>query len=293
MTSVKQLIDAANPIVDPRNEFDDTDVRALLLLTLERNAEMDMKEITRPVQSEPKRSKAWVAAAVFAAVVVVAGGSLVVFTGDQEAPPASSDPSPTSVTTASESTVTTTTAPEAEGPVMTLAKEAFVEQFNEIVNAGDTAAFTALFDSGATRIHNAAPSLSFSLERMIEEAQHLWNQESVITLTDCTATLSGVSCLAVRTGPVEDALAEGSFESRNVYSLTTDGKITQIRMGSTNFDGRLDFEFRQWLRATHPDVAEGLVPDSSRGVFEAFAYDDSEMYLEWAPVWADLGRPTP
>lgn len=291
---IERLIDDANPIVDPRMEFNDSDIRALLTLTLERNANMDMKEITRPIQSEPKRSKAWVAAAVFAAVVVVVGGSLLVFTGDQDAPPASSDPSPTSVTTASESTVTTTTtAPEAESPVMTPGKEAFIEQFNEVANVGDTAAFTALFDSGATRIHNAAPSLSFSLERMIEEAQHLWNQESVITLADCTATVSGVSCLAIRTGPVEDALAEGSFESRNVYSLTTEGKIAEIRMGNTNFDGRRDVAFREWLKATHPDVAEGLVPDSSRGLFEAFAYDDSEIYLEWAPVWAELGRPTP
>jgi len=202
------------------------------------------------------------------------------------------DASATSVTTAPPTEATPTTSlQEAEGPVMTPAKEAFVERYNDVVNGGDTEAFTALFDSGATRIHNAAPSLSYSLERMIEEAQHLWNQESVITLTECTATLSGVSCLAERTGPVETAFGEESFKSRNVYSLSTDGTITEIRVGATNFDGRLDVAFREWLRATHPDVAEGLVPDSSRGLYEAVAYDDSEIYLEWAPVWADLGRP--
>lgn len=288
MTSIERLIDEANPVVDPNTMFDGDDLRSLLTLTLERNAIMDMKEITRPVSAEPRRSQAWVAVAVFAAVVIVVGSALLLFTGDRDAPPA------TSVTTTSPSTVPpTTAAPEAEGPVMTAEKEAFIAQFNDVVNGGDEEAFTELFDPGANRFHTAAPSLSFGLDRMIEEAQHLWNQESVITLTDCTATLSGVSCLAVRTGPVEDALAQGSFESRNVYLLTSEGKIAEIRVGNTNFDGRLDIAFREWMKATHPDVAEGLVSDSSRGLYEAFAYDDSEIYLEWAPVWAELGRPSP
>jgi hypothetical protein len=145
----------------------------------------------------------------------------------------------------------------------------------------------------AVRVHSAAPELTFSLARLLEEAEHLWNQKSTVTLSECKASTTGVSCLTTRNGPVEDALFGGPFASRNVYTLTNDTKIVKIAVGLTTFDGRTDQAFRQWLTATHPDVAESLTPNSERGLYEAFAYDDSEIYLEWAPIWAELGQPTP
>lgn len=174
MTPIEQLIDDANPIADPRHEFDDGDVRALLTLTLERNADMDMKEVTRPVGPEPRPTRWWVAAAAFISVVAVAGAALLIFNGDSGAPASPDEIDQSTVTTVAQTTTTQEAAPDAL--VMTETMEAFIVAFPEAFNRRDIDAYRAMFDPAAVRSDQRAPELGVGVDRLVEEANDLWNQ---------------------------------------------------------------------------------------------------------------------
>jgi len=176
---------------------------------------------------------------------------------------------------------------------MTAEKEAFIEEYEDAFNSQDIDRFAAMFAPSATRADQSIPDLQVNLDLILPETVNLWNRESTISLDDCIATNAGVSCVVTRTGPVEEGLLGGPFVMRHLFELSDDGMISKILLGGANADGRSDEAFQAWLRAEHPDIADGLVPQSERGLVQVFAFDDSGIYLEWVPVWAELGRPTP
>ncbi|MGI9667128.1 MAG: hypothetical protein ACR2N2_08515 [Acidimicrobiia bacterium] len=298
---------AANPAPDTRLLRDESDdLNVLLADTWQRSTSVQTHEPQKVEDTPSTRRRGWLVAAAAAIVVAVLGAAAFLLApGDGLEPVAPSTTTsvdaapPTTVatppTTSVEATPTTIVgvAAESDGPVLTEVQVAFIENYETVVNGRDSAAFADLFDPSAYRVHSSANQLTFSLEGMVEEAGHAWNQETTFSLSECEPSASGIACLTNRSGPVEEALAGGPVESRNVYSLDPDGKILKIVVGATMFDDRPDQAFRAWLTATHPEEAAGLVPNSDREVYGAFVYDDSELYLEWAPVWADLGQPTP
>lgn len=294
MSAIERLIDEANPIVDARDEFSDDDMQALLTLTLERNASMDAQELTQPVRPDERPpSRWWIAAVAFAAIVIAVGAAVLLLPDTTDSPPATtpnqtvSTVPPTVVTTTDGISTTTT---EAE-PAMTETMEAFIAAFPAAFNSRDLESFEAMFDPGATRASQGTPDLQVNLDRMLTEAVDLWNQESTIALDECVPLDSGVACQVSRSGPVELGLHRGPYVARNFFTLDDDGKILSILLGPANADGRVKEAFREWLTATHPDVATGL--SGGLGIVDLYAGDDSEIYLEWVPIWADLGRPTP
>jgi len=88
MSDVAQLMRAANPVPDsevalPNDEFD-----ALLLLTQSRSGNVDVQQLTKPVEPEKKQRSGWlVAAAAFAVVIVFVGVVMLLAKTAENLPP--------------------------------------------------------------------------------------------------------------------------------------------------------------------------------------------------------------
>lgn len=293
MSPIERLIDDANPIVDPRMEFDEGDMRALLTLTLERNADMDMKELTKPVETEPKRGRPWIAAVAFAAVIVVVGGALVLFTGgnDDSTPPASSESTVTSASVEPEADASDTTVPLVSGPVMTEAMLSFIEAYEAAFNSGNADAFRATLAPGAFRVDKRAPELTIPSEALVGEMINLHVRQTTIELVDCVPAETTMTCTTTFDGPVEQAIYGLAITSRDTFTVDSEGKLLKIAAGGITDDYLWAADgFRNWMSAEHPEIHAQMI---ARGFNQVLAQEDSEIYLEWAPVWAELGRPTP
>lgn len=290
MKSIESLIDAANPIVDPQSEFDENELRALLALTMERNADMDMKEVTKPVEQEPRSNRWWMAAVAFAAVVIVVGAAVLLMPDTSDGPPATTDVSPTTVPEASETSTTLTAEQEPGAPVLTDAMLAFIDSYPNAFNTGDPAVFRDVFAVGATRALRDSPELLISVDQIIEEMTHLVARQSTLTLENCTPLPTAVTCDTVISGPVENALFDGPIVARDTYIVDTEGKVSSVSASAPQVDFNAQANFERWMEAEHPDVYAEMLDLSFR---QFLAYEDSEIYLEWAPIWAELGRPTP
>jgi len=292
MTTIERLIDEANPIGDPRMEFDDGDMRSLLTLTLERNAEMDMKELTKPVESEPRRNRPWIAAVAFAAVVVVIGGALVLFTSgaDEATPPASPDSTATSTSLATDSDAPAATVPQADEPVMSEEMLAFVEAYEAAFRSGNADDFRAILAPGAFRVDKRAPELMVPSETLVEEMVNLHARQTTLELVDCQPSKTTMTCTSTFDGPVEQALHGVPVTSRDTFTVAGDGTLLKIAAGGVAVDFSRFDGFVNWMAAEHPEIHAQMIVS---GFNQVLAHEDSWIYLEWAPVWADLGRPTP
>lgn len=290
MSSIENLIDNANPIVDPQSEFDENELRALLALTMERNADMDMKEIANPVEHEPRSNRWWMAAVAFAVVVIAVGAAVLLIPNTNDSPPATTDVSPTTVPEASETSTTLAAESAPDAPVMTEAMLAFIGSFPTAFNSGDSEVFRDVFLVSATRVNRDSPELSMSVDQIVEEMEHLVARQSKLALENCVPTATAVTCDAVMSGPVETALFNRPIVARNTYTVDPDGKVSKIELSSPLVDWDAQVAFERWMEAEHPDVYEEMLDLPFR---QFLAYDDSEIYLEWAPIWAELGRPTP
>ena len=110
MNPLETRMRSANPIPDPRSDFDDGEVAALLNLIRARSTDMDMQELTRPVEPEPKPKPTWwIAAAAFAAVIVIVGAAVLLTRPTSDVAPATETP-----TTEAQSLPTTTVAAASE-----------------------------------------------------------------------------------------------------------------------------------------------------------------------------------
>ncbi len=88
MSDVAQLMRAANPVPDseavlPNDEFD-----ALLLLTQSRSGNVDVQQLTKPVEPEKKQRSGWlIAAASFAVVILFVGVVMLLANTAENMPP--------------------------------------------------------------------------------------------------------------------------------------------------------------------------------------------------------------
>jgi hypothetical protein len=122
---------------------------------------------------------------------------------------------------------------------------------------------------------------------MVAEALYLLNQESILEIENCEPTSYGVRCDFVYTGPVESAIfgqprnhtERLHLESGMIVEIETQCNLTNCRPDA--WDQVID-----WVAETNPsDSAEMAEP------WPLLAWDDAELWFEYAPLWVEAGRP--
>lgn len=291
MNSVETMMRSANPILDPQSDIDDASIQSLLALTLKRSTDMDVKEVTRPVHEQDEHpNRWWMAAVAFAVVIIVFGAAVLLIPNTSDSPPATTDVPPTTVPQASETSTTLAASPDSDVPVMTEAMLAYTLAAPEAYNTGDAEAFAELLAPGFVRYAKGAPDLTLSADQVLDELVNMYAQQSTVESGECRPSLNSMTCETIISGPVEEALYQIPIRSTDTVYFNTDGKVTRIETGLPAVDFNQVEVFRTWMEATHPEVFVQMVEP---GFLQVLAGDDSEIYLEWAPIWAELGRPRP
>lgn len=291
MNSTESVMRSANPVPDPQGDIDDQTIQALLTLTLTRSTDVDAKEMIRPVhEDEKKPNRWWMAAVAFAAVFIAVGAAVLFIPNESDSPPVSSETVTTTVQQTSQTSTTLAGQAEPDVPVMTEAMLAYTIAAPAAYNTGDAEAFAELLAPGFVRYAKGAPDLTLSTDQILDELVNMHAQKSTVESGECRPSPSSMTCETTISGPVEEALYQIPIRSTDTVYFNTDGKVTRIETGLPAVDFNQIEVFRAWMKATHPEVFAQMVEP---GFLQVLANDDSEIYLEWAPIWADLGRPTP
>lgn len=260
MNSFETRMRSANPIPDPRSDFSDDEVAALLTLIRARSTDMDMQELTRPMEPEPKRKSSWwIAAAAFAAVIVVVGAALLVGNETSSEPPATTP-------TTEAAPPTTEALPPAEGGLAP-AQEAFVAQFLEAFNGRDEAALLALTSPAAkfTSYVTVDPVRAYAGDLDLRVDRRVWEQELALrwalneewTAESCKVAFSAISCQvtieggAFRYVELQEAVLRIALtgDVATSVSLTEDPAVLNPETQ----------ELRAWLESEHPDQVDVLI----------------------------------
>jgi len=301
MSDIAQLMRAANPVPDAAAALPDDEFGALLILARTRSGTVDVQEIVKPVEPEHRNRRGWfVAAAAFAAVIIVAGVTLLL-SGQADNPPATTPPTTQAITptteaappttVAAEELSTTTEAPVVEAepePEMTDALLALVESYEAAFNSGDEEAFRSLFVDGVRRVVPTNPGLTTFLDKIVAEMINLDRQESTLAIEECTAMQDGVSCRFTFSGPVELALFGGPVTNTMRLHLDDGGRIVEEDLrpfAAVNGPWR---KVLDWVETNYPEVRAQMIEPGFRDIL---AYEDSALWLEYAPLWAEAGRP--
>jgi len=293
MSDIAQLMRAANPVPDSEAALTNDDFDALLLLTQSRSGNVDVQDLTKPVEPEKKKQfSGWlVAAAAFAVVIVFLGAAMLLRSPADELPPATTPPTTQAAVEESVDEATATTvAPVVEAePVMTDEILALLTNYEAAFNNADDAAFRALYRPGAVMVDEDNPGLNVSLDKLVAQMMDLRRQESSLALEDCAATSYGALCNFVYSGAVETALFLGPLTE--TYALHIDrGQITELGWRSWTVGPNEDpwQHVRDWVEENFPEDRKNML--DSKDVF-VLASEDSELWLKYAPLWAEAGRP--
>lgn len=254
---------------------------------------MEVQELTKPVEPRKKQQRGWmVAAAAFASVVVVIGAAMFLAGPSDDLPPATTPPTTQAVTPTTQAAppttqavIPTTVAAVAEAePVMTGETEAILSMYEEAFANGDAVAFRALFNEGARRVDQQNPGLNVSLDQMVDEMSWLNVQHSMleIMIDECVATSYGARCDFVYSGPVETAMYGLPIDMS--YGLTIEnGRISEISERCDLIACRPQLDVIEWVQERY---GVNLVDR-----WPVLAGDQAELWLEYAPLWAEAGRP--
>jgi len=299
MNDIAQLMRAANPVPDSEAALTDDEFDALLLLTQARSGNMDVQQLEKPVEPEKRQRSGWLVAAVaFAVVIVFVGVAMLLARPAAETPPATTPPTTEALTPTTqaappttEAASPTTVAPVVEAePVMTDEILALLTNYEAAFNNADAAAFRALFTPDARFVQERNPGNTVSVDRLVGEMVNLRRQESTLALVDCTATSYGARCKFVYSGAVETALFYGP--ATNTIALYIDGgQITELGLRATSLPGVIPDPWQQvldWVEENFPEDREDMI---SPMINDILASEDSELWLKYAPLWQEAGRP--
>lgn len=172
------------------------------------------------------------------------------------------------------------------------AQSAFVVTYQDIYLTGTRGDFTALFARDAGRLWAIENPLVVSADRLADEMIALRERNTSTTLSDCRVSGDTVRCDVVHAGPVEQALVGGDVTIPTSFQLNDEGLIEEIRLDSffvTGPVGEAMGRFASWIEREQPDIHAQMVPI---GQAELYADPlDTQIWLEWAPRWAEAGRP--
>lgn len=281
MNNIDQLMRAANPVADSHASLSDDEFAALLLLTQARSEDMDLKELTVPVEPERKKYSGWLIAAAVAIVVMVLGAAAFLLSPDESLEPAAS----TSATSTSVATTSsTTTVPE---PTVSARQAATIEALETAWNGGNEESFRALFAAGAYLAYADDPYPFTDVDLIVSWALARQSMGVVVSIDDCVPADETVRCTAEFDGPV--IIAMDFVPLRDVYSFTFEDDLIASIDAVCQICGSGDNEYNmgQWVRTQAPGATPLSLPSHTR----VRTPDDVAYYLEWAIKWQEAGRP--
>jgi hypothetical protein len=291
MSDVALLMRAANPVSDseaalPIDEFD-----ALLLLTQSRSGNVDVQELTKPVEPPKKKQfNGWfIAAAAFAVVILVVGAAMLLASPADELPPATTPPTteaapPTTAAAVIEEAVPTTVAiAEEVAPVVDPASLAFAEGLIADLNAGDV-------DGAVARFPDTMTFRSDFFTLPVIPGWFAFNDalESTYELGECKTITGGVTrCEWFRTSEHDPYYPEAEHV---IYQFRLEDGVPAFTMVTHQKAGWWDTEihFMNWMGENHGEEAIVLYrfPSSSSGgpIFLS-PQEAADLKKEYVPLW--------
>jgi hypothetical protein len=280
MSDVAQLMRAANPVPEsvaalPNDEFD-----ALLLLTQSRSGNVDIQELTKPVEPEKKKQfSGWlVAAAAFAVVIVFVGAVMLLSSPADELPPATTPPTTQAVTPTTVAVEEAVTEPTtATVPPADEASVAFVDGLIAELNAGDFASARArVLAADVVQSQGLVNDPRMAVVLMFEQWTYL---DSEFAIDSCKTLSSGVTrCVFARTSPFESfhPLAETS----TVQVRMADGHAAFFTIDPALQDpwGKQYQAFREWMLVENSGAATAIFGNAEPAIA-------AELIKEYVPLW--------
>lgn len=307
MSDIVQMMRSANPVLDTRTALADAEFDALLLLTQTRSGNVDIQELTRPVEPEKKRQRSgWLIAAVsFTVVIVFAMAAVLLSRPSNEIPPASSATDtegavePVGEVVAVEDPKDGSGGTEVDSNVaLTDSQQAFVEEFISAFNAGanapypgDFERFLGYFDPDAVirttvsafNMSGPLAAVDVATYRSILAFHAAMNMK--IETAACHEDFGVIVCRAGITsdrytgvdGPVESSVriiaSDGLVKS---FSLPENPAVTNVGLGS----------FFDWVRENHPGSIFLMRADNGSGVGTPKVTEESiNLWLELLPLY--------
>lgn len=278
MSDVAQLMRAANPVPDSETALTDDEFDALLLLTQSRSGNVDVQELTKPLEPEKKQRSGWlVAAAAFAVVIVFVGAAMLLSSPADELPPATTPPTTEAAPPTTQAVVEESAPTKVASAVVDEEAVAYLEALAAELNAGD-------YEAAGARVLAAsdfrAPT-SNDPRTFIAGMYHYWTEmDSTVEITECRTSPASrtTRCILSRTSEFEPFHPEP--ETSVMAIRIDDGAIAFFSQSPERSDPwwPIYVEFQEWAHLAHPDDHSGL--DNLSAAPEAAA-----LMKEYAAEW--------
>ncbi|MGI9529347.1 MAG: nuclear transport factor 2 family protein, partial [Acidimicrobiia bacterium] len=255
-TMIRQL--AEGDIYAPEHDLPETARTSTVALTeIRRRIDMmDAKELTKPVEQEPKRRSGWlVAATAFGGVVLVVGLIAVINSGDANESTATTTPASETLPTTTQAVQATTTTVDASA--VTAAELALVDAFVEAWNSGRRDALEAVVDDTATM--SVLPwSNPEGFQWMVDLMRSHRLMQSQMSIDGCRRSGDKVFCSIYLDGPVEQALTQATMRYQGLFLLAED-RILSLDAACVVCPDLVTFDdARRWVATLDEDLADQM-----------------------------------
>jgi len=295
MSDIVTMMQAANPVPDSKAALTDDEFNALLLLTQSRSGNVDVQELTKPVEPEKKsRNRGWlVAAAAFAVVIVALGATLLLgrsATDLEPAAPPTTQAAPPTTVAATPTTVPVVEEETVEAPPTTVAAaddavsaddQAIIDEYITAFNAADADTIMALMSPSAKvrsfTLFDSPPDVWRS------ELAWRWALDEQWAIDGCSPSFGAVVCQLTVTGGWADALGAQDAVLRLII---TDGVFTSL---SLNEDLPVlipyGFGLADWIAAEHPAELDLMLTAGNEPMAPRLSDESIALWVELLPEW--------
>ncbi|MGI9584755.1 MAG: hypothetical protein ACR2N7_04120 [Acidimicrobiia bacterium] len=280
-TLIRQLSEADD--YAPEHDLPESAFTSTVALTeIRRRIDMDAKELTKPVAQPSKRRPGWLIAGVTFAGILIVVGLVAILNGGERTEPAATTPTTSPVPTTSAPPVSTTV----DASAVTVAELAVIDAFVAAWNSGDQASLREVVDENASMA--VLPwSNREGIQWMMDLMASHHTMESVLSVDSCRRSSDRVFCSMYMDGPVEDALTQTTMRYQGLFLLAED-RVLSVETDCVICPELIVFDdVRKWVGTIEPVDADAM----ERIPFEPHSIESAELWLLWAPLWVDAGRP--
>jgi hypothetical protein len=282
MNTVGQLIRDANPIQGEPSLLADDELNALLLLAQTRSGNVDVQELSKPVEPDKKQRSGWlIAAASFAVVVALLGAVTLLTNRADELPPATTPP-----TTVTPTTVAADSAPE---PIPTPSEAvAVANAWHDALNAGDVDAMMALFAPDPALSTSITGTYTLEEERLVstwDAAQGTrLETDGCVSVGESPERYQHVRCIGANHDALVQAVDATPVPVVVDMTIGPDGIVAlRSSIGSPDFKHASD-PFNEWMAANQPHAYKDISFGSWETVEEAKVAGN--LRAHYAAKWA-------
>ena len=169
----------------------------------------------------------------------------------------------------------------------TAAAMAAITTYQRAFNAGDPLELAEVLDEGVERTELLEPGLTLDATGLVAEAVELHAQGTTLNISECALEVESMRCTFTYSGPVPEAL----FRGPAVYTErveVSEGTITAWETRCATCPGIEMYDaVVAWVAAQDPEAAARM----GSQWYPKMTDGDPLLWLEWAPKWAEAGRP--